>query len=678
MAVRGTMLELSNSEKESSKDIVIITVLKEEFESVKKRLKNNTRYVGSVEDPSLYAWELGSVYCQKQERSYNIVVGMVGNAGCVNCALIAEDAIRLWDPHYIFLVGIAGGISRENLIKGDIVLADPIWGYEYGKISSEILPRLDWTYHCDKSLLNGAMAFSIEDSWTKSISELRPSRNKDIKPKVIKGLVASGDKVVDNLCHAFFSKIIEFVPKMIAFEMEGAGAAAVIEKTRDKRKSIGFLMIRSISDIPSKDFKFKNKRHSERDIWKRYAAEAAAAFAISYIQSGLPIPASSQEILSIEGTFEKMDNQYIAGPPLKSPDDLFVGRDELIDLIIDKINRHAKNNLAPNAVLLYGPRRTGKTSILYQLKNRLGTEIERIYIAIYIDLFGRDLPLEIGAISPDIINALNVSDINDFRNEPSKTINKMIDFITLRYDKKVILMFDEIDFIINDDSDRLEDFVKDLRNLAECNRNVFFIFSFCDTTSFSSNRSLNRLFSQFFECHRIGLLDENAAKKLILGPIKGFFDYSDEAFIEIGELSGRHPYFLQLICSEVVDWRNRNHSNRIPIQAFDEITPVAIQRGVCTIKDIWKEFNKDEKNILLVLSYILKENGKAQIADIDSQIDKLSLKVEDINLALQRLIQGDLVYKRQTNYYLKLGLIREWIIRYWDTLLPEGNDEEVD
>jgi nucleoside phosphorylase len=72
--------------------------------------------------------------------------------------------------------------------------------------------------------------------------------------------------------------------------MEGAGAAAAIEQAGSQGISTRFMMIRGISDLPRA--KGKNKGRKERDDWKPYASDVAAAFVIGWIAVGLPLSPS--------------------------------------------------------------------------------------------------------------------------------------------------------------------------------------------------------------------------------------------------------------------------------------------------------------------------------------------------------------------------------------------------
>jgi len=275
-------------------DVVILTVLPEEYNSICKRLSKlgHPPDMGSV--PNLYAWRSGYVFCKSFDSSYRIVVGMVGRAGTTEGALATEEAIRLWRPRYIIFSGIGGGLpdpkekdARPTL--GDVVIADVIYGYEYGKIDKIFKPRSNWVYRTDLGLMNGAMSTALSKGWRKHIEAEPPV---ECTPEVIRGEIASGDKVVDDPTNEFFDQVLKTWPKINAVEMEGAGAAAAIEHANSLGFNTGFMMIRGISDIPRAEG--EGKGTEERDAWKKYASDVAAAFTIEWISNGLPLRPSGR------------------------------------------------------------------------------------------------------------------------------------------------------------------------------------------------------------------------------------------------------------------------------------------------------------------------------------------------------------------------------------------------
>lgn len=257
-------------------DIAILTILPEEYQAVCGKLKKLQSAPPRGDHANLYAWKVG-VIKTSVSSGYTVAVGMMGRAGTTESALATRDAVTRWNPRYVFFVGVAGGLGK--LKKGDVVIADVIHGYEYGKVEKTFSPRSNWTYKTDIGLLNGAVAHTPEP-WQTRITAQPPQ---PVALKALAGEVASGDKVVDDPNSAFFAEVLKTWPKIVAVEMEGAGAGNAIEQSQALGKAVSYMMIRGISDLPPEGT-------TERDAWKAYAADTAAAFAASFIASGLPLP----------------------------------------------------------------------------------------------------------------------------------------------------------------------------------------------------------------------------------------------------------------------------------------------------------------------------------------------------------------------------------------------------
>jgi AAA+ ATPase superfamily predicted ATPase len=76
-----------------------------------------------------------------------------------------------------------------------------------------------------------------------------------------------------------------------------------------------------------------------------------------------------------------LTNPYIFGSPVKNKE-MFFGRDDVFTFL----TKHLVGTYQDNVIMLYGQRRTGKTSILYQIlnNNRLGEG----YVPVLISLEG--------------------------------------------------------------------------------------------------------------------------------------------------------------------------------------------------------------------------------------------------------------------------------------------------
>lgn len=266
-------------------DVAIVTILDEEYGAVHRLLRAPTLWQGTAQVPNRYGWELGSIECADGAGSYRVVLALTGRAGNVAASQATIETVERWRPRYVVLVGIAGGFAVGGCMLGDVVVSSIIYGYEYGKLEAGFQPRPHFVYRPDPPLFTSATRFAVvTPSWGVALGGIRP-------PKMITGVVASGEKVVDDPSNKFFAAVQAAFPKLQAVEMEGAGAASAIEHLHGDR-TVGFIMVRGISDMPKAAE--AGAQGAERDIHKARACEAAALFTTRWIAEAWPVaPLSS-------------------------------------------------------------------------------------------------------------------------------------------------------------------------------------------------------------------------------------------------------------------------------------------------------------------------------------------------------------------------------------------------
>src|ERR687886_1521552 len=77
-------------------------------------------------------------------------------------------------------------------------------------------------------------------------------------------------------------------------------------------------------------------------------------------------------------------NPYIAGNPVTGPE-MFFGREDVFAFVRQALTGKHRDN----AIILYGQRRTGKTSVLYQMHRHINASgAAPRYLCIFIDLHG--------------------------------------------------------------------------------------------------------------------------------------------------------------------------------------------------------------------------------------------------------------------------------------------------
>jgi nucleoside phosphorylase len=269
-------LNASVSAEQRPVDFVIVTALEEEREAVLRKLPGYRRHDPSAEDIRFYySADVPVTAPGGAKGAYRVVVLSLLGMGRVQAATATADAIRQWNPRYVLLIGIAGGLARAGVKIGDILISDQIADYELQKLTPEG-PEIRWQVHRVDPRLVGAVQNFNTAGWQDLIAVERPD---DRAPKRHFGTIVTGDKVI--AVEDVLAKYSAMWPKLIGVEMEAGGAAAAAFQSAS---APGFFMVRGVSDLADA------KKNSARvKKWRSYACEVAAAYAIALLQSG-PVP----------------------------------------------------------------------------------------------------------------------------------------------------------------------------------------------------------------------------------------------------------------------------------------------------------------------------------------------------------------------------------------------------
>lgn len=249
-------------------DVVIMTALAEEHTAV-------VRALGSC---TVHHWQGRKVHVGKV-GTLDVLAFPMGGMGNVGSAQAATLAISVWNPAYILLTGIAGGIreSGDDLRLGDVLVPDRIIGYEQGKIRPEKLERRYEVVQPNWELLQTARGLEPSE-WALNIVTARPDgQGGRVIPRAFFEPVFSGEKVLAD--HETVTGLLKHWRKAIGVEMEGLGAAVA-----SYRGGPGFLMAKAVSDFADP---------AKNDDWHAYAAESAARFSIAVLRNA-PIQSSQQ------------------------------------------------------------------------------------------------------------------------------------------------------------------------------------------------------------------------------------------------------------------------------------------------------------------------------------------------------------------------------------------------
>lgn len=244
---------------------LILTALESvERQEVILLLYNTTTVLHPVTGTDYYVGTLGP-----EPSSAHIAVARTDQTN-VNAGIETERAIAMFQPEYIFFVGIAGGLKDVQI--GDVVIGKDVYGFERGKETAVgFLPRPSFGFSSYK-MERWATQFSVSEQW--KIDRERITKGAG-KVKVFTGTIAAGEKIDASDQSQLHQFLCQNCSHALAIEMEGLG---FLEACR-AYQSINSLLVRGISDLVN------NKAATDAEGSQELACRNAAFFVLNFINS---------------------------------------------------------------------------------------------------------------------------------------------------------------------------------------------------------------------------------------------------------------------------------------------------------------------------------------------------------------------------------------------------------
>jgi nucleoside phosphorylase len=242
--------------------VVVFTAIEAEYTAVREHLAGPIR--NHEERGTLY--ELGSL--PDVRGSWQVAITQTG-PGNTPAGVQLERAIPVFSPAIVLFLGVAGG--RKDVVLGDVVVADTIYDYEWGKSTREgYLPRMR-THRPTFSLVQRARQVARENRWQHRILPACPQR----PPAAFVKPIVAGSKVVAHDRSAVALLVDQYASDALAVETEGHGFL----EGAYMNPEVDAIVIRGISDL------LAGKDTASDEYWQPAASRHAAAFAVELLDS---------------------------------------------------------------------------------------------------------------------------------------------------------------------------------------------------------------------------------------------------------------------------------------------------------------------------------------------------------------------------------------------------------
>ncbi len=357
-------------------------------------------------------------------------------------------------------------------------------------------------------------------------------------------------------------------------------------------------------------------------------------------------------------------NPYIAGNPITGTE-MFFGREDVFEFV----KRSLSGEHRDNALVLYGQRRTGKTSVLYHIRRN----IDPAYLCVFIDLHAlamdsvdsllwdvasyvvrvlrRDYAIDLPR--PDRTQFM-VDARDQFRNEFLASVKEAIG------DRHLLLMLDEVGHLHEKiQAGELDSNIFEyLRHLMQHYDWLDFLYSLG-----SSLEEMQEQYSLLFSvalCKRVSFLSRDAAIDLITKPVHAFYRVEAAAVDRILDITSGHPYFTQLVCHCLFARWQQKPAEVMTVRDVEQILDLAIELGSANLEFVWTQSTASEKALMAGLAAC--PAGRSRARDVQGVWSPLNVTLPEAEMAraTRSLAVREVVLGKE-RYRFTVDLQRLWV-----------------
>ena len=368
-----------------------------------------------------------------------------------------------------------------------------------------------------------------------------------------------------------------------------------------------------------------------------------------------------------------LNNPYIVGNPIKSRE-MFFGREDDFKFVEKKIRIGKPNQI----VVLCGDRRSGKTSILFQI---LGGRLNDSFLPILIDMqmlagvngdleFYKSILKSGFAVLQNLGIDVNKNDILDDKN-PEELISSFLSWVRDNTSGKTVLfLLDEYELIEEKikDGSVSENTINYLSGILESEFRVSFIFTGSQNLEDRNPEIWKKLLGKSIY-RKISYLSFKDTKRLIVEPLKDSVEYEKDVIAGIYRLTNGQPFYTQVLCQNLIDLLIDDNRVNCTLTDLDKVIREIVANPMPQMIYTWNSFNSWEKIILSSLA--ATQNIDSEWINV-RQVMKYILKTriilpfnkEKAKVLLEEAYHKDFLEKNDEGLYrFRMDIFRYWIRR---------------
>lgn len=356
-------------------------------------------------------------------------------------------------------------------------------------------------------------------------------------------------------------------------------------------------------------------------------------------------------------------NPYVFGQPIEETDsNLFVGRRDVVrDIEVSLLGGTAKPTL-----VLWGPRRMGKTSVLLQLPRLLGNEFAPAFVDMQgmgarestVAFFRTVTEAAAGALQRRGIDAAALTRA-DLEGGPFSAFADWIEAVEERLgDKRYLLL-------CLDEFERLEPSIREgrlppelmdqIRHIIQHHPRIVLLFAGSHRPDEMQLNWPDVLIST--RLIRVSYLHEDEARQLITRPVPDFpVQYAPGSVERILQVTRGQPYLVQAVCYELVNTLNADHRKQAREADIGESVARALESTHLYFAEMWRQLSDLQRKLLHTISQSRDGAASTDLAPANGSLEEVepALRGLESRGIVERIWDGE-------GWRVQVPMVAEWV-----------------
>ena len=293
-----------------------------------------------------------------------------------------------------------------------------------------------------------------------------------------------------------------------------------------------------------------------------------------------------------------------------------------------------------SAILLWGQKRIGKTSLLLRLVEQAGRDFLPVYIDLqsiaycsttqFLSTLINQTILQLKSQVPESLRHINTFHFNRLTKDPLGQFDKLVTSLqkTVQYQPLVIIL-DEFQYLceLHEEAMTSQAIFRHLRSVSQHGQGMHFIFSGGGLMSeLISQPDLGPLLNTTFD-EKLGCLGESAARNLIKDGLTRVSEIEEDAIDDLLRITSGHPYYLQLLCYKLFEQAQQDKATITQTTISEASYEWLRQADESRFQHLWEgKLGMDSQMNKVILSAIAQlelDNGEVEYDFISEAVHHL-------------------------------------------------------